>query len=70
MRELASLTALEGGIFQSNRHHTHPCKGCGEPTGCILTANEASGGKRRLSGPPPKALLPDPLIVVGRLLLA
>ena len=54
-RELASLTALEGDVFQANRQLTRSCKWCAEPTVWHLASHEASGDKRKLSEPPPKA---------------
>ena len=55
-RELASLTALEGDVFQANRQLTRSCKWCAEPTVWHLASHEASGDKRKLAEPPPKAL--------------
>ncbi len=56
-RELASLTALECDVFQANRQITRSCKWCGEPTVWHLASHEATGDKRKLSEPPPKAAL-------------
>ena len=54
-RELASLSVLEGDVFQANRQITRQCQWCGEHTVWHLAPHEASGDKRKLSEPPPKA---------------
>jgi len=59
-RELASLSALECDVFHANRQLTRACKWCGEPTVWNLAPHEASGDKRKLCEPPPKAAAPAP----------